>query len=46
MLRKGHDKYYNRGGKEKAAEYYQKNKEMGKKEKGTGINQWQKEMKK
>ena len=28
LLKKAHDKYHNRGGKEKAAKYYQKNKEM------------------
>ena len=28
MLKKAHDKYHNGGGKEKAAGYYQKNKEM------------------
>ena len=31
LLKKAHDKYHNRGGKEKAALYYQKNKEMIKK---------------
>ena len=31
LLKKVHDKYHNKGGKEKAAEYYQKNKETIKK---------------
>ena len=31
LLKKAHDKYHNKGGKEKAALYYQKNKEMIKK---------------
>ena len=28
LLKKAHDKYHNRGGKEKAAKHYKKNKEM------------------
>ena len=28
LLKKSYDRYHNEGGKEKAAEYYQKNKEM------------------
>ena len=28
LLKKAHDKYHKKRGKEKAAEYYQKNKEM------------------
>ena len=40
LLRKVHEKYHNKDGKEKAALYYQKkNKEMIKKEKRTGIDQ-------
>ena len=39
LLKKPHDKYHNKCGKEKVAKYYQKNKEMIKKEKETGINQ-------
>ena len=31
LLKKAYDKYYNKGGKEKAAKYYQENKEMIKK---------------
>ena len=31
LLRKAHDKYHNKGGKEKAAKYGQENKEMIKK---------------
>ena len=31
LLKKARDKYHNKGGKEKAAEYYQKNKEIIKK---------------
>ena len=31
LLKNAHDKYHNKGGKEKAALYYQKNKEMIKK---------------
>ena len=38
LLKIAHDKYHNKGGKEKAAEYYQKNKEMIKKEKEISIN--------
>ena len=33
LLKKAHDKYHNKGGKEKAVIYYQKNKEMIKKRK-------------
>ena len=39
LLKKVHDKYHNDGCKEKAAKYYEKNKEMIKKEKETGIDQ-------
>ena len=39
LFKKAYDKYDNKGGKEKAALYYQKNKEMIKKEKETDINQ-------
>ena len=28
LLKKAHDKYHNKGSKERAAKYYQKNKEM------------------
>ena len=31
LLKKVHDKYHNKGGKEKAAKYYRENKEMIKK---------------
>ena len=32
LLKKAHDKYHNKGGKEKSAKFYQENKEMIKKE--------------
>ena len=35
LFKKADDKYHNEDGKEKAAEYYKKNKEAIKKEKGT-----------
>ena len=38
LLKKAHDKYHNGGDKEKAALYYQKNKEMIKRGKGICIN--------
>ena len=34
---KAHDKYHNEGGKERAAKYYERNKEEIKKNKGKGI---------
>ena len=40
MLKKAHNKYHNGAGKEKAAKYYQENKEMIKKEKEKSTNEW------
>ena len=39
LLKKARDKYHNKSCKEKAAFYYQKNKETIKREKKTGIDQ-------
>ena len=39
LFTKTHGKYQNKGYKEKTALHYQKNKEMRKKEKKTGIDQ-------
>ena len=39
LLQKAYENYHNKGGKERAALYYKKNKETIKKEKKTGIDQ-------
>ena len=41
LLKKAYEKYHNKGGKEKAPLYYQKNKERTKKGKGIDIIRWQ-----